>query len=52
MPATCFENPGEGTDTIYSTAHFRLAADLEYLVLQGSADLQGYGNSQKQSYRR
>ena len=40
------ENPGEGTDTVYSTAHFRLAADLEYLVLQGSADLQGYGNSQ------
>jgi len=41
-----FENPGEGADTVYSTAHFRLAADLEYLVLQGSADLQGYGNSQ------
>ena len=40
-----FENPGEGADTVYSTAHFRLAADLEYLVLQGSADLQGYGNS-------
>src|SRR6185312_7833081 len=41
-----FENPGEGADTVYSTAHFRLAADLEYLVLQGNADLQGYGNSQ------
>ena len=41
-----FENPGEGADTVFSTAHFRLAADLEYLVLQGNADLQGYGNSQ------
>ena len=40
-----FENAGEGADTVYSTAHFRLAADLDYLVLQGSADLQGYGNS-------
>ena len=40
-----FENAGEGLDTVYSTAHFRLAANVDYLVLQGSADLQGYGNS-------
>jgi len=40
-----FENPGEGTDTVYSTAHLRLGANLENLVLQGGADLQGYGNS-------
>jgi trimeric autotransporter adhesin len=40
-----FENSGEGNDTVYSTAHYRLGADVEYLVLQGSADLQGYGNS-------
>ena len=39
------ENPGEGNDTVFSTAHFRLSADVEYLVLQGSADLQGYGNN-------
>jgi Ca2+-binding RTX toxin-like protein len=39
------ENAGEGSDTVYSTAHFRLGAEVETLVLQGSADLQGYGNS-------
>jgi Ca2+-binding RTX toxin-like protein len=39
------ENPGEGNDAVFSTAHFRLAANVEILVLQGSADLQGYGNS-------
>ena len=39
------ENPGEGFDAVFSTAHFRLAANVEALVLQGSADLQGYGNS-------
>jgi Ca2+-binding RTX toxin-like protein len=38
------ENAGEGTDTVLSTAHFALAANVETLVLQGSADLQGYGN--------
>src|SRR5262245_41996308 len=38
------ESPGEGNDTVFSTAHFRLAANVETLVLQGSADLQGYGN--------
>jgi len=40
-----FENSGEGIDTVYSTAHLRLGANVENLVLQGSADLQGYGNS-------
>jgi Ca2+-binding RTX toxin-like protein len=39
-----FENAGEGTDAVFSTAHFRLSANVETLVLQGSADLQGYGN--------
>jgi serralysin len=38
------ENPGEGTDTINSTAHVRLSANVENLTLVGSADLQGYGN--------
>jgi Ca2+-binding RTX toxin-like protein/type III secretion system FlhB-like substrate exporter len=41
-----FENPGEGNDTVFSTAHYGLAADVETLVLQGGADLQGYGNNQ------
>jgi endoglucanase len=39
------ENPGEGNDAVFSTAHLRLGANVETLVLQGSADLQGYGNS-------
>ena len=39
------ENANEGTDTVFSTAHLRLSANVEYLVLQGSADLQGGGNS-------
>jgi Ca2+-binding RTX toxin-like protein len=38
------ENPGEGNDAVFSTAHLVLPADVEVLVLQGSADLQGYGN--------
>ena len=40
------ENANEGTDTVFSTAHMRLSANVENLVLQGSADLQGYGNSE------
>ena len=40
-----FENPGEGTDAVFSTAHFRLTDNVETLVLQGSANLQGYGNA-------
>jgi Ca2+-binding RTX toxin-like protein len=39
------ENPSEGNDVVFSTAHFSLSANVETLVLQGSADLQGYGNS-------
>jgi endoglucanase len=40
------ENPNEGNDTVFSTAHLRLMANVENLVLQSSADLQGYGNGQ------
>ena len=39
------ENPGESADIVYSTVHYGLTANVENLVLQGSADLQGYGNS-------
>ena len=46
MPATlAIENAGEGNDTVFSTAHLGLSANVETLVLQGSADLQGDGNS-------
>jgi len=38
------ENPNEGSDTVYASANYRLGANVEYLVLQGSA-VQGYGNS-------
>ena len=38
------ENEGEGNDAVFSTAHFALSANVETLVLQGIADLQGYGN--------
>jgi trimeric autotransporter adhesin len=40
-----FENTGEGNDAVYSTAHFRLSEHIESLILQGGADLQGYGNN-------
>ena len=40
-----FENANEGSDAVLSTAHYRLSANVETLVLQGNADLQGYGNS-------
>src|SRR4029453_13130768 len=39
------EIPGEGsTDTVFSTVNFTLPAETETLLLQGGADLQGYGN--------
>src|SRR5262245_40307170 len=41
---TVIENLNQGTDAVFSTAHFALSANVETLVLQGNADLQGYGN--------
>ena len=41
-----FESAGEGTDAVFASAHYGLAADVEILILQGTADLQGYGNGQ------
>jgi Ca2+-binding RTX toxin-like protein len=38
------ENANEGNDTVFSTASFTLAANVENLILQGGADLQGFGN--------
>jgi Ca2+-binding RTX toxin-like protein len=42
---TIVENLNEGNDAVFSTAHFVLSANVETLVLQGGADLQGYGNT-------
>ncbi len=41
---TATESAGQGTDAVFASAHFALSANVETLVLQGSADLQGYGN--------
>src|SRR5262249_42548137 len=38
------ENAGEGADTVFSSANIALSANVENLVLQGGADLQGFGN--------
>jgi Ca2+-binding RTX toxin-like protein len=43
---SAFEVVGEGNDAVFTTANYGLAADVETLVMQGSADLQGYGNNQ------
>jgi trimeric autotransporter adhesin len=43
---SAFEVAGLGNDTVFTTANYGLAADVENLVMQGSANLQGYGNNQ------
>jgi hypothetical protein len=42
---TVVENANDGNDTVFATVHYGLTANVEILVLQGNADLQGYGNS-------
>jgi serralysin len=37
------ESANQGSDTVYASLDYRLSANVEYLVLQGSA-VQGYGN--------
>jgi hypothetical protein len=37
---------GSFVGAVEPNAHYRLSANVENLVLQGTADLQGYGNSQ------
>jgi len=39
------ENAGEGSDAEFASINAMLAANVETLVLQGTADLQGYGNN-------
>ena len=38
------ENASEGNDTVFASVNFGLSANVENLVLQGGADLQGFGN--------
>ena len=38
------ESAGQGNDTVLSSVNFMLSANVETLVLQGGADLQGFGN--------
>jgi hypothetical protein len=39
-----FENSGEGTDAVFATVGQTLSANVDTLVLQGSANLTGTGN--------
>jgi Ca2+-binding RTX toxin-like protein len=41
---TVSENVGEGTDTVNASVSFALGANVEHLVLTGSANLSGTGN--------
>jgi trimeric autotransporter adhesin len=43
---SAFEVANEGNDVVLTTANYGLAANVETLVMQGSADLQGYGSNQ------
>jgi Ca2+-binding RTX toxin-like protein len=38
------EGVGQGKDTVFASINYALTPDVETLVLQGTADLQGFGN--------
>ena len=42
------ESAGEGNDAVFASVNYGLTANVETLVLQGGADLQGYGNGLRQ----
>ena len=39
------ESGGQGTDAVFASVNYGLTANVETLVLQGGADLQGFGNA-------
>jgi Ca2+-binding RTX toxin-like protein len=39
------ESAGAGTDAVFASVNYGLSDNVETLVLQGSADLQGFGNA-------
>ena len=39
------EGPGQGNDMVFASGNYGLTPDVETLVLQGTADLQGFGNA-------
>ena len=39
------ESAGQGNDAVFASVNYGLTANVETLVLQGAADLQGYGNT-------
>ena len=43
-PTPVIESVGQGNDVVFASVNFGLAANVETLVLQGGADLQGFGN--------
>ena len=46
MGDTCSRSPARVTTPFFRPPNYGLAANVENLILQGSADLQGYGNNQ------
>jgi Ca2+-binding RTX toxin-like protein len=39
------EGAGQGNDAVFTSINYRLTENVEALVLQGAADLQGFGNA-------
>ena len=39
------ESAGQGNDAVFASVNYGLTANVETLVLQGAADLQGFGNA-------
>ena len=39
------ENAGQGSDPVFASVNYGLTANVETLVMQGGADLQGFGDT-------